>query len=186
MKPLFPKQTVDAVKIYDDLIPDYLLISSQNLIPQIQWEYGHRTYDDDHSIGTNFFGFQYYHAKAGPMVKPTIPFVYTLFDCVEYKIAPSIGKFKDFYKGVFNGQTPDQNPGLHEDSQIVNNMWTAVYYYNDADGGTEIYDNTSKELITTAEFKKGRFVVFPSWYLHRAQQTTFPFRISAAVMFEVE
>lgn len=184
MKILYPPQSKEDIRIFDNQISNYLIKSSDDQLTSIIWEYGHRTYDDNHDIGTDFFGYMFYY-KPENLYKPVIPFANVLLDCIQYEIAPKIGKFNGFYKAVFNGQTPNQDPGIHNDSEQVNNFWTAVYYYNNATGGTEFFNNNTAECITTVKFKQGRFVVFPSWYNHRAQQTTSPFRISLGIMFEV-
>ena len=64
----------------------------------------------------------------------------------------------------------DSHYAIHTDFDTnKGDIMTCIYYVNDCDGDTLIFDETGKEEITRVSPKKGRLVYFDSTLLHAGQ-----------------
>lgn len=75
----------------------------------------------------------------------------------------------------------------HEDGPTgYPNTWTIVYYINDSDGGTSFYHDDGHTLAHTVPYKKGRAVIFPAAYYHKAETPLeHNVRITAGLMYVI-
>ena len=146
--------------------------------------YGHRACDDgDDFFGRIFFWGEWreqFHQKNLPAsVDYLTNFVATWLPSATNK------EFVDLRRIVLNAACPNQRGGVHWDSNDPS-VWTVLYYITDSSGDTNIYDGDFEEgvkarnLVHTCKYKQGKFVAFPSTYIHNAEAPESGWRMSLA------
>lgn len=175
---------IENIYEFEKFLPDWLVKSGQDQFYRFPFEYNHYVFDDSKP----FFGKMLYNkSRAVDLQSPYI--IYSIIDCLKYELVKKMNskfEFNGLERVIVNGQTPNQTPEIHCDYDMAPNMWTLVYYVNDADGGTNFYSTLDgKEKIHRSEFKKGKCVIFPSNMYHQAEQTAKDWRISVGICFYV-
>jgi len=139
--------------------------------------YGHRASEDGETFfGRIFFwdGFrEQFHQKNLPAS------VDYLTNFVIANLVPMIGKeYRGLRRIALNAQLPGQTGGIHCDDEEDTNLWTVLYYVTDSTGDTLIYDG--KKVEYSFKYKQGKFVAFPSTYVHQALSPDAGWRMSLA------
>jgi len=183
----YPDYNSDNIFVFDEIFPKWMEDDHEYQMLLEKWEYGHLT---DSSVPDRkpFFGRQLFHKQLNYSEQFT-PVVNNIISALARGICPMIdseGAWEDLYRVSFNGQLTGMEAGLHCDTQERNHLWTAVYFVNEADGDLQFYVSKDDQTPTDkVEFKKGRFVVFPSGYAHNAlAPEKSDWRITIAIMFE--
>lgn len=90
---------------------------------------------------------------------------------------------------VLNGQTPNQKPTMHFDDVDDPTKWSFIYYITPGDesnGGTVIYNNAQEEkLFHTCTYEQGKWLIFPSCYVHQALPSIEDWRMSANFVIRI-
>lgn len=160
-------------KSYQDLIEHKLLGETQS-----PWYIVNDVSYSDHKFKTNNPGFVNVFYEKGEVTSPTLnlllPLLHTCFDQANYKFNGTIITIRSFLQ--FPDGTPSTPNNPHVDSKFPHLV--CLYYVNDADGDTVLYEQTSLTLpieeAATATFvekqrvtpKKGRVVIFDGKYYH--------------------
>jgi hypothetical protein len=171
---------------FDDVVPTWMADSGENHLKTFSFEYGHHgRYLDD---GQPYFGKILFLREKN--IDASCPYlIYNLIDLIQLTLLPSIdpnGKFYGLQRVAVNGQLPGQNAAKHIDHDMSPNMWTAVYYANDSDGDTVFFRSLLNEndIVSHSKFKKGKIIIFPSYFLHQAMTPTSSWRITIGITFE--
>ena len=92
---------------------------------------------------------------------------------------PSVtGKeFAGLRRIALNAACPNQRGGVHHDDDDKS-IWTVLYYITDSSGDTNIYNEG--DVVHSCKYKQGKFVAFPSNYVHNAEAPESGWRMSLA------
>lgn len=179
------KTNTDLIFEVDQVFPDWLIRSGEQQFKQFAFEYGHHGQGIDD--GNPYFGKMLYLMEENWQQEcPTI--VYNLIDYIKLEILHKIdpdSKFECLQRIAVNGQMPGQSPNAHIDHVTLNNLWTLVYYANESDGDTIFYRSNmhpDKEVFRS-KFKKGKCVIFPGYFRHRADSPSDKWRVTVGISF---
>lgn len=177
------------IKIIDNFIPEQFqneLLSIFNS-DKFLWTYQHCTYKSYVNNEPNkfkdvpFLGRQLSNENSQQQEYEYIaPLVYFIMEHTDLKIQKVL-------RSKANMILPSSDSRLHPphiDSTIPN-TYTLLYYINDVDGDTILFDNNFKinKQITP---KKGRAIIFPSSTLHCGSNPTSYVRLAINMIFTVE
>lgn len=185
-KPL-SKTLADTSLIYEisDALPTWAVKSGELFFKRFAFEYGHHaaTLDD----GNPYFGKMLFLREKN--INLSVPsLVQNLCDCLQLSILPNIdpeGKFIELQRIAVNGQTSQQAPSAHIDTDSDPTLWTAVYYVNQSSGDTVFYQSIENlKEVYRSKFQQGKIVLFPSSFCHQAEPPKDPWRISVGITFE--
>ena len=177
--------------VIDDFFPEWLVGVINSRMESEPWYLGH--YGDVKDISQqSIFGASYLvnggQVSLGNAPKTT-PYVVTLFqDAVERELPNRIPgwQHRRLFRSRSNGQLPGQDTGAHTDGAPPG-LWSLVYHINDSDGPTRFFrtnEQTSTIESQDIEFKKGRCVIFPSYYWHQGLAPTKNWRMTFGFIFE--
>jgi hypothetical protein len=161
-------------KQHQEFIKNYFLSHS------INWYFQKDiTYEENIEIAKQNYGFSnvIYNFPTSKKLEPeyyiTIPLIYITAEKIDVKIQ-EILRIRTFLQLPVNNQSNDIN-NPHRDLNI--NHLIMLYYVNDSDGDTIIYNETEpsdnytiKEIVKP---KQGRIVIFDGRYYHSSSRPTF-------------
>jgi len=185
-KPL-NRSLADPALIYEfeDALPEWAVVSGEEYFKKFSFEYGHHAASLDD--GNPYFGKMLFLREEN-LSLPSPPLVQNLCDCLQLSVLPQIdpdGKFVELQRISVNGQTHTQNPCAHIDTSTDTTLWTAVYYVNNSSGDTVFYKSIANlEEVHRSKFQRGKLIVFPSSFCHRACAPDAGWRISVGITFE--
>ena len=93
-------------------------------------------------------------------------------------------EFAGLRRIALNAACPGQRGGVHCDDESDTSLWTVLYYITDSSGDTLIYDGD--DVIHSCKYKQGKFVAFPSTYVHNAEAPESGWRMSLAFGIQVQ
>lgn len=174
----------DEVLVIDDAVPEETQVQLENLFmsPQIDWTFnpsslyvGGKLLDNtsdfpqtvstvDTPLMTHICAFN--HAKTNNSLVPVFPVI----ESVPHDITKLL-RVKVNLTNPTPGTTADSHNPVHVDAGIEEDYLVGVYYINNADGDTFIFNEkkghqgplTIKQRVSP---KRGRLVVFNGGYLH--------------------
>lgn len=185
-KPL-SRTLTDTNLIYElsNPMPDWIVKSGEMYFKEFAFEYGHHAASIDD--GAPYFGKMIFLREKGINNKCP-PLVQNLCDCLQLSILKNIdpkGKFIELQRIAVNGQTADQHPCLHVDTDTDPNLWTAVYYVNNSSGDTVFYQSLlNQNEVFRSKFQQGKIVLFPASFAHKALPPNEGWRVSIGITFE--
>lgn len=167
----------------DDLLDSFTIDWINNSLYEFPVSYGHRASEDgDTFFGRIFFwdGWrEQFHQKNIPAsVDYLTNFVVTWLPAVTGK------EFVGLRRIALNAACPGQRGGVHCDDESDTSLWTVLYYITDSSGDTLIYDGDN--VIHSCKYKQGKFVAFPSTYVHNAEAPESGWRMSLAFGIQVQ
>jgi hypothetical protein len=177
--------TEQHIYVFDNFFPDWLVGIIDSRMQAEPWWLGH--YGDATDPNQSpIFGCDY--VAAGNPTKPgyssgKIPFVAQVVeDAIQRELPNRIPgwQYKSTWRIRANGQLPGQQTGEHADGTGFGH-WSVVYHINDSDGPTTFFATnlkTKERAIREVEFKKGRLILFPSYYWHQAYAPTKNWRMT--------
>ena len=179
--------------VIDDFFPDWLVSVIDSRMQSEPWYLGH--YGDVGNIShTSIFGASYV-TNGGQTsfsnAPKEIPYVVTLIqDAIQRELPRRIPgwNFRRLFRARSNGQMPGQETGSHSDGAATG-LWSVVYHINDSDGPTSFFKTnfeTSAIEKKDIEFKKGRMIIFPSYYWHQGGAPTKGWRMTFGFIFEAQ
>tara|TARA_B100001094_G_scaffold256722_1_gene256025 strand:- start:545 stop:1072 length:528 start_codon:yes stop_codon:yes gene_type:complete len=170
-----------------EILDDLISIGMQDYIertvadPDFPWYYTESislsNTDDDSNSGFSHTVFR--EGYKGPYSDMLLPVLYTALGDIPLKNLLRIRL------GMF---IKEQNPGDHKEhvDQPEHIHKTMLYYINDADGPTNIYDKKGGNIIEQVEFKKGRCLVLDGKVYHSSSSPkTSPRRLVANFNFQI-
>lgn len=154
------------IKVFDNILPKELedkiesLILDSTIPPKFPLYYSpNATYSPDHPNFTkepslfHVFKDGYNDESEYSTILSQILYIF----CFKNKIIPHT-----YFRGRVFVDFPSPNPGLdlppHTDAD--NNHWVVLYYTNDSDGDTVLFEDDQKTEIKRVSPKKGRIVFF--------------------------
>lgn len=147
------------IEIYDSILPKELSDNIENLILKdqvVNLVYTPNITDPNSSIQIPGFGNNFYD----PVNNKFEPYSYAFFEIV-YRLGNYLNLFiAQIYKARVFIHLPSPTPGqdeIHVD--MPENHYVCLYYVNDSEGDTIIFDNNRKEIQRITP-KKGRIVFF--------------------------
>ena len=173
------------IYVIDDFFPDWLVSVIDSRMQSEPWYLGH--YGDATDPNQNpIFGCDY--KAMGQLTKPgyssgTMPYVVKMFeDAIQVELAKKVPgwKYSSTWRIRANGQAIGQETGAHADGTGYGH-WSIVYHINDSDGPTAFFKTnleTKQREANEIEFKKGRLILFPSYYWHQAYAPTNNWRMT--------
>lgn len=157
------------IKIVDDFIPKQYQDEIEKVLcgDTFLWTYQQCTYKsynkfDDRICDVPFLGRKIADSSGG------IP-EYNLFKPLVYFFMEHTGLLvEDMLRAKANLLMPKNDKRWHPPHKdyTYNNAHTLLYYVNDSDGDTLIFEDESLEKYQTVTPKKGRALIFPSNRLH--------------------
>ena len=173
----------EDIKVYDDLVP----IETQELIENtlsgedFYWflfpvnSVGGRDVGEDIILANDlrvreYVMFGHNFLKDGRPTSHNAIIVYKMFEqfCKDAGISQTrIGRLKANFQTQCNFSKEYFFNTPHRDREDEHNV--AIYYVNDSDGDTTIFDNEGN-IIKTVSPKRGRFLVFDGKYFHAGRQ----------------
>lgn len=172
---------INSIVVVDNIIPkSYQDLIEQALLGETQspWYIVNDVSYSDHGFENNNPGFVNVFYEKDAVTSPTLnlllPLLHTCFERVNYTFQGKIITARSFLQ--FPDGTPSTPNNPHIDSKFPHLV--CLYYVNDADGDTVLYEQTSENLpiehASTASFiekqrvtpKKGRVVIFDGKYYH--------------------
>jgi len=159
------------IKVYDDFLPKWLhmRVKEQLLNPYFSWNFPSFGNIDGDIKSACFSNIPYIHNEIENF--NGCDAVRYAFDCWVYENR-EIFKFDHLSRCLINFYTAGQNTGWHQDIPDEDNVYSLIYYVNDADGGTEFKNGQ------TIDHKENRFVFFDSKLLHTPITSSVPRRIN--------
>lgn len=140
-----PDKNEELVKCFDDTKLEHISATVPHFNPE---GYHHSKYEKD--IPCDTFVFDRYQDKFVDNVKTFAPVIRAMIPVVgDVNVVAS--RFNLVNQSASKNHTP-----FHRD--FLNEHWVAVYYLNDADGSTIVYDEDEAKYI---EPKKDRLLFFP-------------------------
>jgi len=189
----------DLIFCFDDLLPEWIQDWGIDQMLNFDWKYGQASYPG----GGKFFG-QILKDHRGAHMTPWPPIIDIIFESFrrnKLKTLMPDANLLEIKKLIVNGQLPNTPANPHSDTQ-ASDMWTMVYHCSDTDGGNAFFDGNipthNKPLLNTVpednslvkikdiDFKKGRCVLFPSWYIHQGLAPSNGWRITIAFHMLIE
>jgi hypothetical protein len=172
---------IDDILIIDDAIPVAYADAIENFIFKLNFPWW---YQADSAFGADANSVSYPSlnhvlVRHGEPINPSfeffLPMIYFVCDKINYNIT-QITSAKSCLQLPLIMQSDDRSNNPHVD--VEHEHLVALYYVNDSDGETIIYNETfeknttfSKETLTVKQRitpKKGRFLIFNGKYLHNS------------------
>ena len=176
---------MDTSLIYESesLLDPFTVSWISNELSEYPVSYGHRASEDGETFfGRIFFwdGFrEQFHQKNLPAS------VDYLTNFVVSWLPSVVGReYCGLRRIALNAQLPGQTGGVHVDDEEDTTLWTVLYYITDSSGDTLIYDG--EEVCHSCKYKQGKFVAFPSTYVHNAEAPESGWRMSLAFGIQVQ
>ena len=160
------------IKVYDDFLPGWLheRVKEQLLNPFFDWHFpGYGALAEGDIGKACFANVPYIHNEIENFDRCDA--IRYAFDCWIYENRDMFA-FDHLSRCLINFYTPGQFTGWHQDIPKDDNMYSLLYYVNDADGGTEF---KSGEKI---DHKENRLIFFKSELWHAPIISTSPRRIN--------
>lgn len=185
---------VDKILVVDDFLPKL----HQDLLAKAMDEYqgwqlidGTSPFLVDGSPGKEWYCTKILFQSEMTPWDPAGGITKTLHDaCTQTSIFRAIpdATIKGCLRIRLNGTFKNVELYPHEDGPTGHqNVWTIVYYINDSDGGTSFYHDDGHTLAHTVPYKKGRAVIFPSAFYHKAETPVdHNIRITAGLMYIID
>jgi hypothetical protein len=180
------RPNTELIFVFDDLLPAWIQQWGAEQMDAFDWRYGQASYPG----GARFFG-QILKDHAGVQKQPwplIIDLIIEAFLRTKLKEIIPDARFLESKKIIANGQLPSTPANPHSDTQS-SNMWTMIYHCSDTLGGNNLFfdsDTESLTIIKEVEFKQGRCVLFPSWYIHQGLAPVEGWRITIAYHMQIE
>ena len=153
------------IEVYDDILPEEItdtienLVLKQSLIPLF---YTHNVAKKNTKI---------FHPAFGDTFYDPIKNIYKPYSHMFLEVVYRLGNALDMViEGVMQGRIfvhlPSPNPGLDQKHiDTPDDHYVCLYYINDSEGDTIIFDNNGEELQRITP-KKGRIVFFEGSMYH--------------------
>ena len=156
-----------GVKVIDDVITPRYQEQLEHKLKIAKWRYTDKiTYgdndDNDPNSGFAWVGYIKEHGNMEPEVEWFFPLLYEAI----YKYDKNL-RIHDILRIRGTMFIKNQNEGAHVPHRDLRQKHTTmVYYVNDSDGPTNIYDSKTFEITHQVEPKKGRALIFPGTVYH--------------------
>jgi hypothetical protein len=173
---------IDNIYVFDDIIPEGHSKYLEKLYtgPNISWDFQKDItfYKDghdgvvDYNPGFSNLIYDKISNTNSDLIHTALPIMYGVLEKINREII-HIMKIRSFLQLPQNGQNNKVN-NPHIDAEI--DHLVILYYVNDSDGDTILYNETEKSeeytIQTSVKPKRGRCVVFPGKYYHSSSQPT--------------
>lgn len=171
---VLPYSLADEIELMltDDNFPWYYVPDvtySADKIGKFIPGFQHRYYNPDEGVTSSFF----------PLVS-CIPHI--VFNKLNYDVTPKVIRCKSFLQLPLIRDNKYEHNSRHIDLPFPHTV--CLYYANDTDGDTFIYDNQNKTLIQQVTPRKNRVVIFDGMCYHASSLPTIHKRI--IINFDVE
>lgn len=177
----------------EQVFPHYLADFLEDSFLREPLCFGHTALGPSKTHDDQFFGRVYYWNKFAETYHPgNLPYGVEFlrwYVCTEgIKMISPDAKFLKLHRLAFNGQTPTNKPMIHIDEAEFDTSWTFLYYINESDGDTMIYNNfKDQKPFYACKYQKNKIVAFPALYAHQAlPPAEYPWRMSFAVTLHID
>jgi len=125
-----------------------------------------------------FFGKIYYwdgfqEGFTPKTIPPPVDFLSYYIMNEGLKIISPDTTFTRLHRLALNGQTPTNAPAIHIDEAEYDTSWTFLYYINESEGDTVIYNNfKDQQPFYHCKYQQNKIVAFPALYAHQALPPT--------------
>tara|TARA_R110000803_G_C11813537_1_gene301009 strand:+ start:60 stop:611 length:552 start_codon:yes stop_codon:yes gene_type:complete len=154
------------IEVYDDIIPEHISDFIEKLVLKnggVPLHYTHNIAKKSSNIFHPGFGDTFFHPSNNIILPYTYPFLEVLY---------RLGNHIDMIiEGILHCRAfvhlPSPNPGpdeVHIDTKA--NHYVCLYYINDSEGDTILFEDDKKTEITRVPPKKGRIVFFEGSTYH--------------------
>jgi len=172
----------NLIFVFDDILPEWLTIWGEESMVHFEWVYDNRSYPG----GEPFFGKMFLDEHTNRTLPPIVDVVLAGFESYIDRKEDFDFMIEKCVKILANAQLPC-TPGEPHVDTFKSNHWTLVYHLNDSTGDTRFYKSQENlTVVKSVPFKRGRMILFPSFYNHEGCVPEKGLRISIGMQLLAE
>jgi len=158
---------------YENIFDEYTSWFINQSFENCNLKYGHTAtgtnFDDKKFFGEVYFFDRFVNGYNIDNVPAAVNYILNYVICNGAKLINKNSKLIKLQRIALNGQTPSNHPKIHIDDSLNDTAWTFIFYVNESDGDTIIFNNFEDSVpFYRCKYKKNKLLIFPSLYAHQA------------------